>query len=237
MVTKKQINKVLDNILTKHGKFYQNLCHTLKEITDNEEEYKTLRDDIWNFRDETKDLTHEQLIIKSTTGDSRENRNGDSGGVKYTEEMQDFMDYENLLYSMHNHPSFNNGTCFISYADITSRTTYEEKYQITISDDGLMISKENDFLSLTDTVDAYKSVHKEMNNNFDEKYKEECKQLKEKHSDWMVESSADGQDYKNEMTKMYGGYVSENINHYVDRLNDELHKRNVPLDVYYIPKH
>ena len=84
MVKYKTILSVIEQNLntptiTKHSSFQYNLEGLLRQITDNKEEYKTLKEDIWKFYKETKKSDHEEVSETKRIGDNVQYRRLQTG--------------------------------------------------------------------------------------------------------------------------------------------------------------
>ena len=242
---KEIIEKSFDDIIGKHSDFLYNIEGTLREITDTKEEYKTLKEDIWRFWKETKNLDHEQLIMKGENGTFFENRNGDKDSVGKTEEMKEFVtqatvyDGERVLYTMHNHPS---GCCMPSLPDTSNFVIVNEKYKVVLSKNGLCIFKNNNgsetFLDYEDVISSYNMMDKKISTDFTKEYYDEYTELEKKYPKWYDDETQDYVNYHNEFDKFYSESINKHLNEYITLFNKKLHtkNRNVKVNAYYVPR-
>ena len=196
MVDKLIIEKTFNKLQLKHGAYFTRIRGTLKKITDNEEEYKTLRDDIFQFYLESRHRNKERLILKTKKGNFFDNPYGTNSMVEYTEEMQTSATNEGVLYTGHNHPLPNGDTCFQSMADFYEITMYNEKYAWTIGKDGLMIvTNKKGYTDETRIRQVYGIHAKQLSNEFEKECNNELDSLKKKYPNY--------EDYNNNDSGFY----------------------------------
>lgn len=235
-------------ISVKHGAMWYNLCDTLKEITDTKEEYRTLRDDIYNFRKETKNNDIEKLIFKGTEGTFLENT-GNGYSVPRTKDMLDFIrnsydeNNEQILYDCHNHPF--PSTCFMSSGDLRELSENGSKYSFCSGGDGVFIIKNRNHRYDEKFIDNAERCQIKVSNKimreFEEKYEQELKDMRKK---WhivgigMDNSPEEMESYHHDVEKLFVPFVQKDMDKWSKLLNEEFKKRcDGDLECYYVSNH
>lgn len=240
--------------ITKHSNFQYNIEGLLRQITDNKEEYKTLKEDIWRFYKETKKSDHEEIILKGIDGSFFENRKGEHRSVEIPSEVEDYVDKGGkLLYSIHNHPYVEEiSSCLQSLSDFRVMSYNGVKYSISIGKDGIMITKnpnhrkDNEYrLHISND---YELFNKGIVGKFNDEYAIEIENLK-------IEYDVDNKDYseldeyREKHKELFQDYCSNNISEFVNRLDSQFNTvKQDPLyddvifdisediDIFYVPK-
>lgn len=252
MVKYKNIIKAIENdIIQKHSQYLINIEKALREITDSDEEYKILKEDIWKFYKETKNADHEELILKCTDGSFRENRDGDEHSVPLTDEMKQFAHDNDILYSLHNHPSC---SCFQSNGDMIVFSNYSMKYGISIGKDGIMIMKNempySDISSMeyfrwfNEFNSEYNNYFKVLENSVKNEFDKELNELKEKYNINFYSTTEELEAYKEERKVLWKRYTDEHIGEIIkgyddsikDKMYDKVNRNKLNVRAFYIPR-
>lgn len=259
MVKYKTILSVIEQNLntptiTKHSSFQYNLEGLLRQITDNKEEYKTLKEDIWKFYKETKKSDHEEIILKGTDGSFFENRKGEKRSVEIPMEVEDFVDNDGkILYSIHNHPYVEEtSSCLQSLSDFKVMSYKGVKYSITIGKDGIMITKnpkhrtDNEYRILISQY--YGKSNNEIVDGFNKQYANEINNLKIKY-DIDNKNYSELEEYREKHKELFQKYCYNNINQFINRLDtqfntveqdpiydDKIYDISDDVDCFYVPK-
>ena len=229
MVKYKTILSVIEQninqpLTTKHSSFLYNLEGILRQITDNKEEYKTLKEDIWKFYKETKKSKNEEIILKGTDGSFFENRKGEKRSVEIPMEVEDFInDGGKILYSVHNHPYVEEtSSCLQSLSDFKVMSYKGVKYSITIGKDGIMITKnpkhrtDNEYRILISQY--YGKVNNEIVEGFNKQYANEINNLKIKY-DIDNKNYSELEEYREKHKELFQKYCYNNISEFVNKLD------------------
>ena len=238
------INKILKKkeIKIKHGYFGMGIRETLHQITDDENEYKILRKTIFDFYDkyntekrrehlEVMDYNNNTYIAKGDK-DARE--------VDWTQEMTDIALNEGMLYSIHNHPTT---TSVQSLNDLDILLKGNVKYSITLSNDGLMIIKNNnEFLTIGDqfwsndilwsTNTAFQRFTTEKKKKCREKYSTEYESISQRLNTGEITQ----EDANEEWDTVFREYSKTNSRSYVQNYKNKIENGENNLNIYHVPK-
>ena len=246
MVSKKIINNILTKIINEtkhlHGNFGTQIRKTLHDITDNKNEYDTLRDAIFNFYGKyNSDKTKEHLEILSTNK-KKFTTHGEANKreVDWTSQMTDVAKSEGLIYGIHNHPLT---TSVQSENDLNILLQGNVKYSITLSNDGIMIIKNNNgFLEIVDenwirndvyfnTLRQYRMFSIEENDNCKNQYPNEYESIMNR----LNKGSITDDQANEEWDAIFRKYSKKNKYDYAENYIKHI-ETDTNLKVYHIPK-
>lgn len=146
MVSKEIIIKTFDNLIENKctvtlKQITSSIEPIVKRLTDTQEEYDTLMDSIPRFYRDHYNLDHEELYAIDNDGTEYTNTAGDNNSVEVPEELVDKGISDGVLLAMHNHPI--DASCIQSDGDFAVCVYVNEKYMVTVANDGVMITKNN----------------------------------------------------------------------------------------------
>ena len=120
---------------------------------------------------------------------------------------------------------------------------YGIKYNISIGNDGLMISKNSDCDHTVRyheyVTSAYKDWYDQVQDSFNNKYAKELSALKEKYGFDEDKSYNELSEYHNAVNDLCREYYVENINGFISDLNNTFNERiygNVDCKCFYVPR-
>lgn len=197
----------------------------IKDITDTEEEYGLLVDRISHFYRDFRNEKTEKMYVEGYTGNIyTEYEKGTEDSVPYPIEARREARENGMLLSIHNHPT---STSYQSDGDMNTMNLANEKYMITVSSDGLMITKntsgerfdsktaikvinriEDNLLSMVDKTDEIKELDKQILSISEEDYSKKYKQVENK-------------------------LFIENNDEIIGNLNSQFKENDLPLVSYY----
>lgn len=246
MVTKNTINKIFTKLILQnkhlHGNFGTQIRKTLHNITNDKNEYSILRDTIFNFyKKYNSDKTTEHLeILSKNQNKFITHGKPNAREVEWTSEMRNVAQSEGLLYSIHNHPLT---TSIQSQSDLEILLQGNIKYSITLSNDGLMIIKNNNEQIEIDennwfrndiyfnTIRQYNMFSLEENNNCKDKYPSEYQDIVSRlNNNSITEEQANV-----EQDSIFREYSKKNKYDYAENYIKHI-ETDTNLKVYHIPK-
>lgn len=213
-------------------KIREAISPTIKEITDSEEEYNILMENIPRYFQKHYKLKHETILLQDYDGKQYADENGERNTVQTPQEVKDID--EGLLFSFHNHP---NDCCFQSLNDFLHIYDYGIKYGMSVAKDGIFISKnvepKNYFSTMTKLRinNAYTNYMNGVIKAVKKHRKEEYAQLKKDFNEGLIDSeSAD-----KKLTQFVLDYLTENSPRESKKLTNRFEKNDVPISTNYIP--
>ena len=248
MVSRKTIETIINKIIqkkeikVKHGYFGVEIRKTLHQITDDENEYNILRKAIFDFYEKYNTEKRKEYLEVMDYNNNTHKIKGENytHEVDWTQEMTDIALNEGMLYSIHNHPMT---TSVQSWNDLDILLKGNVKYGITLSNDGLMIIKNNnEFLTISNqswsnniwwaTYVGYNKFIDEEFNNCKEKYSNEYNSISQRLNDNKItQETAD-----EEWDSVFREYSKTNSRKYVQNYKTKIENDDTNLIVQYIPK-
>lgn len=212
----------------------------IQDITDNQEDYDLLMDtiphfyrDYWNKKIENmscylKDYKQTEFSNYTNTGDDI---SVDMPPIVRTLLSNDLFIDEGIRMAIHNHPS---GTSFQSMGDYMTQATYTTKYNITVSDDGITISKLDANLYEVDPLDVMIGMagFEEGRNQYF--YNNQEQYGIDKIKDNVQKGKMTEDEGQEALNKIFSQYINDNIDSETDRVNDMFSYQNIPISVYHM---
>lgn len=239
MVNIGYIEKTFEEIISKHWKFYSNLTVPLHNLCDTDEEYKLLKDSIWELHKYCNKHKKDKDPVEVTTmidynHKTYKNMKGELGRVDIPVEARKEGEENGLLISGHNHID---GTSFQSLGDFQTINDLNVKYSYTLGDDGVFIVKNNNLINSVPTKKIerlYQVYDRRAEDSFEEAYHEEYTRI---DSEWLKMPATDEADewYMSEIGKIYNQYYKETMPQQVIDLERVFHSEGVDINLTHIP--
>lgn len=212
---------------------------TIKKITDNQEEYDILMKEIPNFYRRYWNEKKENLSIIDNNKQKIDPILGEDHCVTFTDDIVEQAEKEGLFLTIHNHPS---ATSIQSDGDYYCIASLGIKYGVSISKDGIVISKNTYGKASEDYADDVLSSWSKWHTNL----KNEVRKTKESQEidEWWSQipfnemfgerSTEISQELHERERKMYKNYVLNNMDEQIDNLNKQYETDDIPIRMSYI---
>lgn len=212
----------------------------IKDIADTQEDYDLLMENIPRFYRDYRNANKEHIECHRKDYNMTEFETyynvGDENAVEMPTTLKillsnDLFIDEGVRASLHNHPS---GTSFQSLGDYLNQATYTIKYNITISDEGITISKldaklnEVDPLNMMIIMAGFENGRNQYFYNNQNQYG--IDKLKEKAQSESITPDESQEELNNIFTK----YINENIETETKKVNDMFKFQDIPINVYHL---
>lgn len=211
----------------------------LKKITDTQEEYDILMKEIPYFYREYWNKGKENLNIIDNNKEKIDPILGENHCVTFPDDIVKQAEKEGLFLTIHNHP---NATSIQSDGDYYCIASLGIKYGISISKDGIVISKNTYGKASEDYADkvliSWSKWHQNMKNEV-----WNTKEGKEINDWWQQipfdvmfgdRSNEISQELHEKEKKMFKGYVLKNMDKEVNLLNKQYKTDDIPISMSYI---
>ena len=223
------------------------LTPRVREIAETDEDYDMLMEYLPRFYMDYYNAPVEHLTAVYQTTDTKTNKTsytsshevGDEDHVDMPTTLKIFLQYdlfddEGVKMTFHNHPS---STCFQSMGDFITQTSYSTQYGVTISKDGIMISKTDGKLYGIDPLDVMIVSAIEDQNKIDyiDNHKDDFKihEIQTQVNNGKI-TDEEGQELLN---KQYYKYLSKNIESEVEHMDEVFALNGIPISCNYIKIH
>lgn len=213
----------------------EQISPTLKTITDSEDEYDCLMDEISHFYRDHYTKGYETVRYRVNSGD--ENKIWENQGDKWSVdapadaqiygEIGGYFDNHNkFLLSIHNHPS---GSCYPSYGDFENSEDMKVKYMIACGRDGIAISKRDG----SQYMDSVKNALSEIDKKISDGYKEDSnwKKFKEEYDKGIIDYDELNVKTQRELHK----YLQKNITEFVSEQDKAFANNGVHISLEFVP--
>lgn len=214
----------------------------VKRISDSQEEYDILMEEIPRFYRDNYNKDTEEMIMKYKNGETF-HASGDESSVRLSSEDSDrtFDLRESGIYpllSIHNHPS---GINFLSIGDVGSQAIKKEKYTIVVSKKGIAINKldkwgeDNSLKRHGQAVKSYWGLERQTKEkiknhprmkNLEEDTKNKLSKAKTHDERMSIQA-----DSHKAVDNLVGSYIQQHVGESRDILNDQFKKNNVPMKI------
>ena len=261
MVKYKTILKIIDTHINKHNQFRTNINRILRNITDNQEEYKQLKKEIWDYWKHQQLIPLEYLRLHTHTNEQY-SKIGTEKQVSPPYKASYIGLTEGLWLSSHNHP--NNYSCFQSLDDFETLLLLNQKYSCTFGKDGFMIVK-NEHTNFADSdknletvsykevmeiakkqkkqleetdkeyakiMESYNRVHHKIYEDYINTHDKEFKEIAEQ---CINGDDVDFEKYDQLTGQLYQDHLEKNIRDITEEMNNEF--KDTQVKVYYCGKY
>ncbi len=241
-MSKNTYNAILDSITEEIIKcislksIREQISPMLKQVTDNDNEYDLLMEAIPYFYRDTYTKKNENIYVEDFNGNGWSDYGDEYGCYPPDAVFGELKKGNPMLLTMHNHP--NQGgkpfTPFQSPTDYFYMVFLRSKYGVTISKDGIVITKSDIGYTDRDEIENVATAHnKEIEGRI---------LLSDKSGEYKksIEKLQGGQGIPQEkdfatIDKCYNDYLIENIDYEIGELNGHFNKNNIPVASYYVP--
>ena len=206
----------------------KNIEPLVKSLTDTQEEYELLMEELPRFYRDRYNLDHETQWLWDYHDKVYMEENGDAHSVRVPySAVREGIDGDGILLSIHNHP---NSCSFQSPADYRQQAQINTKYNISIANDGIIITKnENGYRSRY--VDVERTTFKTINGIIQDF--RDTPVAQKIYKDFQ-DGKLDEETAEEKLNKEMSDYFNKDADKYCEMVNKDLEKDGLKIVSHHI---